>query len=117
MYLNDFKRELAQALGEPVTVTAFRDAADVSFPCAVILDDESTHGGDGKLFYKMHAVSIEHYTETNDGGEHDALEAYLLAKQITYTKTTTYIKDERFFMTVYDFDEEIVEKLKEDYHV
>lgn len=112
MLLDTLKNELAAALGEPVTVTAFIDAADVSFPCAVILDDVRTHGSDDKLFYETHSISIEHYTETNDGTEHAALERYLQSKEIEYSKTTTYIKEERFFMTVFDFEYEIIEKLK-----
>lgn len=113
MVAETLRDELAALLDEPVVRTAFRDGADVSFPCVVILDDTRTHGGDDKLFYVTHEISIEHYTETNDGGEHAALEQYLRSREIAYTKTTTYIKDERFFMTVYDFEDDVVEKLKE----
>lgn len=94
-----------EATGDPVAETAFIDETPI--PSIVYLDHVERDGADLKNAISWHSLTVERYSR--DGKGNEKLEALFDAKAIKYTKETTYLSNEQWFMTTYDFN--LVERI------
>lgn len=88
--------------------TCFPPGEVPALPYIVYLDEVTREGADTANLLRRHSVTVERYSETTD--TNTALEALLDAAAIQYTKDRQWLSDEECYMTVYDLQDDIIEK-------
>lgn len=69
-----------------------------------IYPDEGGLGADNVNYKPITSVQVELYTKTKDTDSEARIEATLTANSIYYTKDSTYLDDQKAWMTVYFFE-------------
>lgn len=90
------------------------EVADTSFikppslPYIVFIETDNIAGGDNKNCISDRSIVIELYSSRIDRDSELKIENLLNEKAIEYKKDRTWIKDDNFFETMYDFN--LIEK-------
>ncbi|AGK95407.1 hypothetical protein [Clostridium pasteurianum] len=95
-----------QSTGLPVAETAF--IKPPSLPYIVFLTNDNIAGGDNKNCISDRSIGIELYSSRIDRDSESKIENLLNEKAIEYKKNRTWIPEDTFFETMYDFN--LIEK-------
>lgn len=103
----DIKSWLETA-GEPAADTCFPPDEAPSLPYVIYLDTIQCSGGDMQNMIKTHSLTIERYSETSE--DNAALEALFDTEAIKYKKEKQWLHDEECYMTIYDLQNDLIER-------
>ncbi len=103
--------ELLQTLEEiglPFAYHHFAEGESPEPPFVVyLLPGSNNFGADGKVYYKIHEVHLELYTDLKDLSLEEKVENVLDEHGIFYNKTETWIESERLYEVLYIFEWEV----------
>lgn len=97
-----------ETAGEPVAETCFPPGEAPALPYVVFLDSIGYGGADTKNALLRHSLVVERYSNTAD--ENSALENLFDAAALKYTKDRQWLSDEECYLTIYDFETDIMER-------
>ncbi len=96
-----------QASGLPFAYDHFAEGESPQPPFAVYLFPNSNNfAADNVVYYPVHEVSIELYTDKKDLTTENLLERLLLENEIFYEKSEVWIESEKLYEVIYSFEEE-----------
>ena len=79
------------------------EASEPPFLC-YLLPGSDHFAADGRVYFKIHEVWIELYTDFKDLKTEQKVEAVLDAYGIFYSKTETWIESEKLYEVLYSFE-------------
>lgn len=83
-----------------------------ALPYIVFTEDTSVSGADSKNCIVDRNISVELYADKITRISEQKIEKLLNEKAIHYTKSRTWIDNDKFFQTLYDFN--LLEKIEEE---
>lgn len=95
-------KEWLKTIGLPVANTTFKKA--VSLPFIVFLEEDNTSGADELICIHDRSITVEFYSSNIDKNIEKLVENLLKEKCIKYIKNRTWVDEDKFFMTTYDFN-------------
>ena len=103
--------ELLQILEETGLPFAYHHFAEGESPeppfVVYLLPGSNNFGADGKVYYKIHEVHLELYTDLKDLSLEEKVEGVLDEHGIFYNKTETWIESEKLYEVLYIFEWEV----------
>lgn len=91
-----------ETTGLKVADTAFRTPPPL--PYIVFRTTDNVRGSDTKNNLVDRSITIELYSEKKDETSESLIESLMDVKVYQYSKFSTYINSENFYMTSYDFE-------------
>lgn len=79
------------------------EAPEPPFLC-YLLPGSDHFAADGRVYFKIHEVRVELYTDFKDTETEQKVEAALDAGGIFYSKTETWIDSEKLYEVLYSFE-------------
>ena len=94
---------LIASIGLPFAYDHFpeKSAPDLPFIC-FRYDQQDNFNADNTTRQKIVSLSVELYTANKDITSENAVEAVLVANDMPYTKTETYIDSEKLYLNLYE---------------
>ena len=94
---------LIASIGLPSAYDHFpeKSAPDLPFIC-FRYDQQNNFNADNTTRQKIVSLSVELYTANKDITSENAVEAVLVANDMPYTKTETYIDSEKLYLNLYE---------------
>lgn len=94
---------LIASIGLPFAYDHFpeKSAPDLPFIC-FRYDQQNNFNADNTTRQKIASLSVELYTANKDIASENAVEAVLVANDMPYTKTETYIDSEKLYLNLYE---------------
>jgi len=94
---------LIASIGFPFAYDHFpeKSAPDLPFIC-FRYDQQNNFNADNTTRQKIASLSVELYTANKDIASENAVEAVLVANDMPYTKTETYIDSEKLYLNLYE---------------
>lgn len=97
-----------EEIGVPFAYHHFAEGESPEPPFMVyLLPGSSNFGADGRVYYKIHEVHLELYTDVKDLKLEQTVEDVLDGHGIFYNKTEVWIESERLFEVLYIFEWEV----------
>ena len=95
-------KDWLKTIGLPVANTAFKKA--VPLPFIVFTEEDNASGSDELMCIHDRGITVEFYSNNIDKNNEKLVENLLIGKGIKYIKNRTWIDEDKFFMTTYDFN-------------
>lgn len=93
--------------GVPFAYDHFAEEESPEPPFLCYLLPGSNHfAADGRVYFKIHEVRLELYTDYKDMGLEQRLESLLDGARIFYQRSETWIESERLYEVLYAFEME-----------
>lgn len=94
---------LIASFGFPSAYNHFpeKDAPEAPFVC-FYYDQRDNFNADNTTHKKIASLSIELYTDNKDLASESAVESVLVANDMPYNKTETYIDSEKLYLNLYE---------------
>lgn len=100
--------QVLEEIGLPFGYHHFAEGESPEPPFVVyLLPGSNNFGADGKVYYKIHEVHLELYTDLKDLELEQKVEDVLDEHGIFYNKTETWIESERLYEVLYIFEWEV----------
>lgn len=103
--------ELLQMLEEMKIPFAYHHFAEGESPeppfVCYLLPGSKNFGADGRVYYKIHEVHIELYTDWKDLAVEQGVEAVLDEHGVFYNKSEVWIESEKLYEVLYTFEWEV----------
>ncbi len=100
--------QILEEIGLPFAYHHFAEGESPEPPFVVyLLQGSNNFGADGKVYYKIHEVHLELYTDLKDLSLEEKVEDVLDEHGIFYNKTETWIESERLYEVLYIFEWEV----------
>lgn len=98
---------ILKEFGIPFAYDHFAEGESPKPPFLCYLLPGSNHfAADGQVYFKIHEVRLELYTDYKDMGLEQRLESLLDGARIFYQRSETWIESERLYEVLYAFEME-----------
>lgn len=99
---------ILEQVGLPFAYDHFAEgeSPDPPFICYLIPNSDN-FSADGRVYYKIHEIHIELYTDCKDLSVEQKVEAVLDEHGIFYEKTEVWIESEKLYEVLYTFEMEV----------
>lgn len=100
--------QVLEKIGLPFAYHHFAEGESPEPPFVIyLLPGSNNFAADGKVYYKIHEVHLELYTDLKDLELEQKVEDALDEHGIFYNKTETWIESERLYEVLYIFEWEV----------
>ena len=99
---------IMEDIGIPFAYDHFAEgeAPEPPFVC-FLCPGSDNFSADGRVYYKIHTVHIELYTDEKNPETEDRVEVVLDERGIFYDKTEVWIESEKLYEVLYSFELEV----------
>lgn len=98
-------KNIIESMALPSAYRFFRENEVPQLPYNIwYLDSSANFGADDKVYTRIDALIIEHYSAYKDFDGEAALEAVLDAAHLFWNKTETYLNTEHMFLVTYEME-------------